>query len=128
MFKKLLFVLAFVPLTGLAQSIKVEYGFNIYSLDIRAKEITFKKKEFVSTVVKEECSTNLYNDFAEGFQVLTKEKPKDKSIGEGFQVKYTVDSRKGILPPSHPYAQLLLSIPQRFDGFKLATEYRCKKK
>src|SRR5690606_560239 len=121
-------LLALLPAGAFAQSIKVEYGFNIYSLDIGAKEITFKKKEFVSSVVKEECSSNLYQDFAQGFKALTQEKPKDQSAGEGFKVKYTVDSRKGILPPGHPYAQLLLSIPQRFDSFKLATEFRCQKK
>lgn len=128
MSKKLVFFLALVPLTALGQSIKVEYGFNIYSLDIGAKEITFKKKEFVSTVKKEECSTNLFNDFAQKFEVLKLEKPQDETKGEGFKVKYTVDSRKGVLPPTHPYAQLLLSIPQRFDAFKLATEFRCQKK
>lgn len=91
------------------------------------KEITFKKKEYVATVVKEECSKKLFNDYKERFSILTKEIPKDETTGSEFLVKYKVDLKSGTLTPNHPYAQVLLSIPKNFDVFKLATEFRCQK-
>ena len=111
----------------LAQDIDVEYGFNIYSIKITEKDVTFKKKNFVSKVTKEKCSTNLFNDFIKKFKPLTTEKPENQTNGSEFYVKYKVEQKNGILTPKHPFAQKLLSIPQQFDIFKLATEFRCQK-
>ena len=125
---KILLICSLSCLSALAysQEIKVEYGFNHYSLSMSKEEITFKKKSFSATVKKEECSTKLFNDFIERYAVLTKEEPKDQKTGAEFLVKYKVNKREGILTPTHPYAQTLLSIPQSFDVFKLATEFRCQ--
>lgn len=111
-----------------AQKIEVEYGFNIYSLNISEKEITYQKKDFQALVTKEECSTKLFNDYASKFKDLTKDLPKDQTTGAEFLVKYKIDDKEGVLTPSHPFAQKLLSIPSSFDVFKLATEFRCEKK
>ena len=111
----------------LAQSIQVEYGFNIYSLNLTDKEVKFQKKEYVATVTKEECSTKLFNDYVSRFANLAKEQPKDQTTGSEFLVKYKVDDKEGVLTPQHPFAQKLLAIPQSFDVFKLATEFRCQK-
>ena len=124
----LLSLLGLSSLSAFAQTIKVEYGFNIYSLDITNKEITFKKKEFEAVVKKEKCSTNLFNDFALRFKALSSDKkPDDQSTGSEFLVKYKIDKKEGILTPQHPLAQRLLRIPKEFDVFKLATEFRCEK-
>ena len=123
----LLLLLGFFTHSLWAQSINVEYGFNIYSLNMTDKEITFQKKEYVATVTKEECSTKLFNDYKKRFSILTKETPKDQTTGSEFLVKYKVDAKSGTLTPNHPYAQALLSIPKTFDVFKLATELRCHK-
>lgn len=112
----------------MAQSIHVEYGFNIYSLNLTAKEVTFQKKEYVATVTKEECSTKLFNDYVSRFANLSKERPKDQTTGSEFLVKYKIDGKEGVLTPQHPFAQKLLGIPGSFDVFKLATEFRCQKK
>lgn len=123
----LLLLCFFFPQSLWAQSINVEYGFNLYSLNMSDKEITFQKKEYVITVTKEECSTKLFNDYKKRFSILTKETPKDQTTGSEFLVKYKVDAKSGTLTPDHPYAQVLLSIPKTFDVFKLATEFRCQK-
>lgn len=112
----------------LAQSIHVEYGFNIYSLNLTSKEVKFQKKEYVAIVTKEECSTKLFNDYVSRFADLSKEQPKDQTTGSEFLVKYKIDGKEGVLTPQHPFAQKLLDIPSSFDVFKLATEFRCEKK
>lgn len=125
---KLLLLISITSFSSLTfgQDIQVSYGFNHYSLNMTKEEITFKKKEFSATVKKEACSTKLFNDFIERFSVLTKEKPKNQTSGAEFLVKYKVDKKEGTLTPSHSYAQKLLSIPDSFDVFKLATEFRCQ--
>ena len=112
----------------LAQEIDVEYGFNIYSIKITEKDVTFKKKNFASKVTKEKCSTNIFNDFIKKFKPLSTEKPEDQTTGSEFYVKYKIEQKNGILTPKHPFSQKLLSIPQQFDIFKLATKFRCKEK
>lgn len=125
--------LSFLLLIGLfsvnafSQEIRVEYGFNIYSLKMTKEEITYIKKDFEATVKKEPCSTNLFNDFVERFSDLTQDKPQNQTTGSQFLVKYKVDNKEGILTPTHSYAQKLLNIPNSFDVFKLATEIRCQK-
>ena len=111
-----------------AQQIEVEYGFNIYSLNLTEKEITYQKKEYKAVVTKEECSTKLFNDYASKYKDIGKDLPKDQTTGAEFLVKYKIDGKEGILTPSHPLSQKLLSIPNSFDVFKLATEFRCEKK
>lgn len=123
----LLLLLNLWTLPVLAQSIQVEYGFNIYSLAITEQEITYKKKDFTAVVKKEKCSTKLFNDYASKFKEMKKDLPKDQTSGAEFLVKYKIDDKEGILTPSHPLAQKLLSIPNSFDVFKLATEFRCEK-
>lgn len=127
--KQLLFLtLGLFSFTTMAQSIHVEYGFNIYDLTITDQEITYTKKEFEAVVKKEKCSTNLFNDFQERMRKLsTEKKPADETKGSEFLVKYKIDNKEGVLTPKHPFAQKLLSIPQEFDVFKLATEFRCEK-
>lgn len=123
----LILLLGFFTRSLWAQSINVEYGFNIYALNMNDKEITFQKKEYVAKVTKEECSTKLFNDYKQRLSILTKETPKDQTTGSEFLVKYKIDAKSGTLTPSHPFAQVLLSIPKTFDVFKLATEFRCQK-
>ncbi len=123
-----LFLAGFFSQSLFAQSIHVEYGFNIYSLNLTPKEVTFQKKEYVAKVTKEECSTKLFNDYVSRFSDLTKDQPKDQTTGSEFLVKYKIDDKEGVLTPQHPFAQKLLGIPGSFDVFKLATEFRCEKK
>ena len=122
----LIFSIGLVSFLASAQDIHVKYGFNNYSLNITSDEITFKKKEFTSTVKKESCNTKLFNDFTARFQDLQKENPKEQTKGAEFLVNYKVDKKEGTVTPTHPYAQVLLGIPQSFDIFKLATEFRCQ--
>ena len=124
------FSLLLLPLTSFAQNIDVEYGFNKYSLKMSSSEIKFQKKNHIIVVKKEECSANLFNDFTDRFAKLAKVKqPDQKKVKlDDFQVKYKVDKNAGNLNTTHPYAKTLLSIPQQFDIFKLATEFRCEDK
>lgn len=126
MFKLIAFTLLLLPMSAFSQTILVEYGHNIYSLEMSENEIRFQKKEHVAIVTKQPCSTNLFNDFKTRFSALTN-LPEDKVSGAEFLVKYKVGDKEGIQITTHPYSQVLLSIPKQFDIFKLATEYRCKK-
>lgn len=122
-----LFLIGLFSVNAFSQEIRVEYGFNFYSLKMTKDEITYIKKDFEAVVKKEPCSTNLFNDFVERFSDLTKNKPQNQTAGSEFLVKYQVDKKAGVLTPNHPFAQKLLNIPNSFDIFKLATEFRCQK-
>lgn len=110
-----------------AQTIHVEYGFNIFSLEVSENKITYKKKSYTESVKKQKCSENLFHHFTEKIKALTKKAPQDHKDNGDFMVKYRIENKTGALLPTSAFAKKLLNLPRDFDSFRLTTELRCEK-
>lgn len=128
MLLKILSSILFILLSSIAtaQSIQVEYGFNIFSLEIKEDKIIYQKKSYQDSVQVKECSKKLFNNFSRKVTTLFKQLPKDAHNSGDFMIKYQFDSKKGVLSPHSTSGKKLLLLPQEFETFRLATEFRCQ--
>lgn len=127
MFLKITFLILILFGSALhAQTIHIEYGFNIFSLEINENQITYKKKSYTDSVKKQKCSENLFNNFSLKIKALIKKAPKDDKESGDFMVRYRFDNKTGILSPASRYGKKLLTLSQDFESFRLATEFRCE--
>ena len=127
MFLKFIFsLLILLSATLKAQTLHIEYGFNIFSIEVTEKEIKYQKKTYHDSVIKRKCSANLFNNFSNKVLNLTKSFPPSDESSADFMVKYRFGNKTGKLNPSSSYAKRLLLLAQDFDAFRLATEFRCE--
>lgn len=123
------FILCFLSLNSMASTIKVEYGFNIYSLELQDKSLAFIKKGYRSVVENQECSKNLFLHFSQKFKTLGSSLPADAKVVKKeseFPVKYQFENKHGELDKDSETATKLLVLPQEFENLRLAVEYRCE--
>lgn len=129
--KSALFSLLFISLSALGSTLKVEYGFNVYSFEIRENVVTYTKKSHRSVVERKECSKNLFQKFATILNATTSALPNNekatiKKDGTEFVVKYKYENKKGELRHDSPLGKRLLSLPQEFDTFRMSVDLRCE--
>lgn len=126
-----LFILYAFSMETMASTLKVEYGFNIYSFDHHENVLTYSKKNYRSVIESKECSKNLFQHFTKKLSDLTSSLPDKhtetiKKDGTEFPVKYHFENKKGELRHDSLLGKKLLSLPQDFDNSRLAIEYRCE--
>ena len=109
-----------------AQTIHVEYGYNIFSLEISENEIKYQKKSYIDSVKRRDCSKNLFNNFSKKVNALFASTPPNAKDSEDFLVKYRYKDKTGQLLATSSFAKRLLVLPQEFETFRLATEFRCE--
>ncbi|MFA5584215.1 MAG: hypothetical protein WDA09_08365 [Bacteriovoracaceae bacterium] len=124
--KSLIIPLLFISFSLKAQPLHVEYGYNIFSIEVKENEIQYQKKTYKDSVTKKKCSEKLFKKFADRFHSLTKNFPSNSKDSADFMVKYRLGSKAGQLSPTSSFAKKLLSLPQDFESFRLATEFRCE--
>lgn len=109
-----------------AKTLHIEYGFNIFSLEISDSEIKYQKKTYKDSVVKKKCSEKLFNNFSNRVLNLTKNFPASDKDSDDFMVNYRFENKTGKLSPGNSYAKRLLLLGKDFEAFKIATEFRCE--
>lgn len=116
---------------SMASILKIEYGFNAYSFEIKENVITYIKKSHRSTVERRECSKNLFQKFSSTLNALTTSLPlNEKAIikkdGTEFAVQYQFEKKKGELRHDSPLGKRLLFLPKDFETLRLAMDIRCE--
>lgn len=129
--KSFLLITALLPFAAMASTLNIDYGFNVYSFEIKENVITYTKKSHRSAVERRECSKNLFQKFSVTLNALTNSLPlNEKAIikedGTEFAVKYQFENKKGELRHDSPLGKRLLLLPKDFETLRLAIDIRCE--
>ena len=129
--KTCLLLTAFFSFASMASTLKIEYGFNAYSFEIKENVITYTKKSHRSSVERRDCSKNLFQKFSVTLNALTtslpmNEKETIKKDGTEFAVRYHFENKKGELRHDSSLGKRLLLLPNDFETLRLAVDIRCE--